>query len=81
MQLFEIGFDGLVDYLLKFPLNNEKLVDDAEVFITCELASNFLTTMKTLKDHFNNKTDTYVAMEKVADQAVTNTKVFLHRPV
>ena len=60
------------DYLLKFPPNNEKLVNYAEAYITCPMASNFLTTMNTMRDHFNNKPDTYVSIEKVTRKTATS---------
>lgn len=53
------------DYLEMYPPNKEKVVDDAEVYITCELTNNFLETMKTLKDHFIDKPHTYICMDRV----------------
>ena len=65
------------DYLQKFPPNNEKLVDYAEVYITCELANNFMTTMNTLRDHFNNKPDTYIAIERITHRTPTKQETFI----
>ncbi len=59
------------DYLLKFPPNDEKLVDYAQVYLTFELSNNFLTTMNTLRDHFNNQPDIYVSMENVTHKTPT----------
>jgi hypothetical protein len=53
------------DYLEMYPPNKEKVVDDAEVYITCELTNNFLETMKTLKDHFIDKPHTSICMDRV----------------
>eukprot|EP01035_Chromulina_nebulosa_P023605 gene23605-30607_t len=63
------------DYLQTYPPNNEKLVDYAEAYITCPMTSNFLTTMNTLKDHFNNKPDTYVSIEKITRKTAAPSKV------
>ena len=53
------------DYLQQREKYNEKLVNYAEVFLTCELSNNFLSTMNTLREHFNNMPDIYIAIEKI----------------
>ena len=53
------------EYLEKYPPIKDKVVDDAEVYITCELTNNFLETMNTLKDHFSDKPDVFICMDRV----------------
>ena len=53
------------DYLQKYPQNEEKIVDYAQVYIACEATSNFVNTMNTLRDQFENMPEVFIAMDRI----------------
>jgi hypothetical protein len=63
------------EYLEKYPQIKDKVVDDAEVYITCELTNNFLETMNTLKDHFSDKPDVFICMDRVTHRTPSSGEV------
>jgi hypothetical protein len=76
----------LADYLAS--RSDEKLVDDADVYVSCALTNNFVDSMKALEIHFRNDPDIYICMDKLTHrtpstgegaQAVFDIKLFEER--